>query len=184
MSSLEISKKFPNCILLMRNRKIGEEFRKFQEFDTPFPKIVEILGIMFFWYKIEKLVKNFIRSKIFKIPGISKILGKISRSIFCQLMFFWYKIEKLTKNFFRWRILKVPRNLMSFPKISKTWKYQEFDVKNFQEFLKFLEFDVISKNFESSWKNFCPNFLTLYQKKIRGGRWTVFFKFRKFWFFD
>ena len=157
----------------MRNRKIGEEFRKFQEFDTPFPKIVEILGIMFFWYKIEKLVKNFIRSKIFKIPGISKILGKISRSIFCQLMFFWYKIEKLTKNFFRWRILKGSKKFDVISKnfenleVPRIWR-QEFSRifkipgiwRYFQKFRKFLEkflsklFDFISKE-NTRWKVNC-----------------------------
>ena len=74
------SQNWPNIFFI-------REFRKFQEFDvvfknfknsknlTSFPRKISrstSCQLMFFWYKIAKLAKNFFHLKISKIPGIRR----------------------------------------------------------------------------------------------------------------
>ena len=175
-----------------------QEFRKFQEFDVIsknwqnsrknfsndlLQTYVLLIQSRIFGQKFQS-IENFENSRnLTSFPRIGEILGKISRTTSCQLMFSWYKVEFSAKNFSRSKISIIPG----------IWRH-------FQEFRKFQEFDVISKNWRNSRKNFSSDLLSTYvlliQSRIFGqnfsrskisiitGIWRHFQEFRKFQEFD
>ena len=151
--------------------------------------------IIFSWYKVEKLDKNFSRTKISKIPGIwrhfqelAKFLEKFlerppvnlcspdTKSNFRSKISVDRKFRKFQEFDVTSKNFGNSKNLTSFPRIGE--KFLERPPTNLcspntksnfrlkisvdRKFRKFQEFDVISKNWRNSWKNFSNDLLPTY----------------------
>ena len=147
---MEISKKLcvSNNVLLIRNRKIGQKFFSFENFEisknlTPFPRIGKNLKnswkipVDFSWYK------NW--PKVFLVREFRRF----------QEFYVIFKNFEDSKNFMSFsRISKVPRIWRHFQELAKIWKIPEKflstspDTKIGQKFFSFENFEG-SKNFMS-----------------------------------
>ena len=189
---MEISKKLcvSNNVLLIRNRKIGQKFFSFENFEssknlTPFPRIGKNLKNSCRLLLIQKLAKSFFPSRISKVPRIGK---NLKNSWKIPVDFSWYKNWPkvfLVREFRRFQEFYVifknfedSKNLTPFLRIGKIGKIlrsiscrlTSFLIQSRTIFRKFRRLQEFSRTFWTSWnswKNFSINLLSTYVLLIR-----------------